>query len=482
MQIQPEIQLPNILAGVIHYLKVTLLSQKNFFTDIDSEQMMWAFNQVDEQYCFANISQIENDTGKMTEFLSALNRRRCSKISLLTVGKRQDPFAGNNSSITWLKSKAVTLLENELTPYKETYPVKVKRITTEKDALGLVYSLSTSNKNITATFFNLKKSLQEGKLSFDLLYKENPNRPDALIVNTRLFDIAVYELVMTEPSTIIFNTAISHIKNSLAGRSTGILIADQKLLPDHDQDTRIVNTINYYQKNNTLSRGTIPPYYPRNAVLKTAPQYQESITRLQQMGLPKHNNPVKNWDTLAFLSIILRDPLASPGVPVLDISVEYHSPILNQLAAYGFKNLFCINYVVKSPEKIGAIHYQAGSLINTVFKDNSFQYITCQGLIANEVDTNKYLSEMSRILKPGGLLMTSTAYWIDPINTQGKRATGMEEKIFTKTEIEFLVENAVKHELDLLDPFDYSCEERVVHREQWSYTLVYFTFRKKNNK
>ncbi|MGC1181960.1 class I SAM-dependent methyltransferase [Legionella sp.] len=50
--------------------------------------------------------------------------------------------------------------------------------------------------------------------------------------------------------------------------------------------------------------------------------------------------------------------------------------------------------------------YQQGNANNIPFEDNTFDMVTCQTLLIHVGDVDHVLSEMIRVLKPGGLLVT----------------------------------------------------------------------------
>ena len=72
--------------------------------------------------------------------------------------------------------------------------------------------------------------------------------------------------------------------------------------------------------------------------------------------------------------------------------------------------------------------------------------------------------EMNRILKKGGLLLTSTDYWLENItNTKHVLSREAPDKVFDRNEIEDAIAIGEKSGLKLIAPIDYICMDKVVH-------------------
>ena len=85
------------------------------------------------------------------------------------------------------------------------------------------------------------------------------------------------------------------------------------------------------------------------------------------------------------------------------------------------------------------------SLEETNYQSNTFDFVTSLSVIEHGVDIHKYFMEMNRILKKGGLLLTSTDYWLEKtINTKCVLSKGTPDKIFDRSEIEGCCSNCRK--------------------------------------
>ena len=221
-------------------------------------------------------------------------------------------------------------------------------------------------------------------------------------------------------------------------------------------------------------------YIRPNGVLRTRQEYQHAMRVLKKMGMLLCDDRAKNWDTLAALALI-RKYFPAPETAILDAGGEYYSCIMPSLHHSGYVNLRCINLVFMHPFRKGNILFEYGDITRTKFKDGTFEAITCLSVIEHGVDMNAYFKEMSRILKPGGILFTSTDYWQDHIDTENKEAYGCPIKIFTAEDIRRFIRIAEFFGFESLAPLELDCVDKVVAWPQFNlhYTFVYFLLRKR---
>jgi ubiquinone/menaquinone biosynthesis C-methylase UbiE len=177
---------------------------------------------------------------------------------------------------------------------------------------------------------------------------------------------------------------------------------------------------------------------------------------------------------------------------ILDVGCN-GSPILSILKRLGFKNLYgCDLFLNKIPLNRPIIDMYEGKSFNisiqnlekTNFQDKMFDYITSLSVIEHGVNIENYFNEMNRIMKKGGILLTSTDYWQDKIMNVIKtkdNPTNNPDNIFSKGEIEKDVLKAAElNGLVLTEPIDYSSEDKVVHYDGTGldYTFIFFALKK----
>ncbi len=212
-----------------------------------------------------------------------------------------------------------------------------------------------------------------------------------------------------------------------------------------------------------------------NATLKTAAERDAAIADVERLGLPVYGDPPKNWDSLAALRAILSR--TDTNARVLDAGSVPEAVILPWLSLLGYHDLVGINLDVKRPFRVGPIRYEHGDITRTDFEPASFDAITCLSVIEHGVPVEPYLTEMARLLKPGGVLVTSTDYWHEPVPAEGKTAWGAPVKVFVADEIRAMLRHAASVGLKPTSELDLTCQDKVVHwkRQDLDYTFVVFT-------
>lgn len=225
-----------------------------------------------------------------------------------------------------------------------------------------------------------------------------------------------------------------------------------------------------------------PRGYPNapweNAVLKTHEEQESAIEQVKKIGLPVSEDLSKTWDSLAALDCILRR--TNKAAKIFDAGAELYSVILPWLFLYGYKNLWGINLVFESKIRRGPILYEYGDITKTNFKKNTFDAISCLSVIEHGVELHPYFKEMSRILKPNGVLITSTDYYETEVDTRAQEAYRVPIHVFTKEEIMAALDIAKGFNLELTGPINLKCQEKVIHWKKFrlDYTFIIFTLYK----
>ncbi len=212
-----------------------------------------------------------------------------------------------------------------------------------------------------------------------------------------------------------------------------------------------------------------------NTTLKSREDIELALKIIKNSNLNFHPEREKNWDSLIALKTILQN--SSPSSRILDAGGDFFSIILNWLYQFNYKHLSALNLIFKKRIRKGNIEYIPGDLTKSRFPDNYFDIITCLSVIEHGVDGDKYFREMNRILKPNGLLITSTDYWISKIDTKGLVAYNNPIYIFDKKSIEILLEKAKKYGFRVFgNNVELNCQEKVVNWKKFNLTYTFLIF------
>jgi SAM-dependent methyltransferase len=208
-----------------------------------------------------------------------------------------------------------------------------------------------------------------------------------------------------------------------------------------------------------------------NRALETSGDAAAAVAEVRSCGLPPHQDAPKNWDLLVALGMIL--DRTDRADPILEMGAPSYTRLLPWLALYGYRDLQGIDLVWKAPARTGPIRFQPMDLTRTTFADRSFAAIACLSVVEHGVDIQAYLREAARLLRPGGLLVTSTDFWCEPIETADLTAYGGPVRIFTPADIAGWLPLAESVGLVPVRPLDLACDERVV---TWERLGLRYTF------
>jgi SAM-dependent methyltransferase len=211
-------------------------------------------------------------------------------------------------------------------------------------------------------------------------------------------------------------------------------------------------------------------------VLKTTAEYESSVRECRELGLPLHRDRSKNWDALGAVSTVLNT--LGTDIRVLDAGAARYSSVLPWLRLYGVRELVGNNLEFTRVIQHGNVRFEPGDVTGTQYRAGWFDAVTCMSVIEHGVPLDAFLAESARILRPGGILVVSTDYDQEPLDTAGKFAYGVQVKIFGPNEIKAFVASAEEVGLELEGELALQHSERPVHwpRTGLDYTFIRLTF------
>lgn len=188
-------------------------------------------------------------------------------------------------------------------------------------------------------------------------------------------------------------------------------------------------------------------------------------------------HPDKSWDVLRTVEFLERT--LSRDAPVLDIGA-YTSEVLCSLHRLGYTALTGIdlNPAVRLMPHADSIDYVVGDFTRTPFADASFAAVTAISVIEHGFDGPLLLTELSRILRPGGYFVASVDYWPEKISTDGISAYGMAWKIFSERELRAFLEEANAFGLAPAGEPDFTAADRTMRWKGKRYTFAWVALKK----
>lgn len=186
---------------------------------------------------------------------------------------------------------------------------------------------------------------------------------------------------------------------------------------------------------------------------------------------------VKSWDVLFAVEFIEKH--VGKDEPLADIGC-YASEMLICLHRLGYRRLTGIdlNPRVRDMPHAGAVRYEIGNFMKTPFPDGAFKAITSISVIEHGFSPQALLSEMSRLLQPGGFFIASFDYWPEKIDTAGTKFFGMDWLIFSRADVERFVASAANFGLHPTGELRFAAQDRAIRCAGQAYTFAILVLRK----
>jgi SAM-dependent methyltransferase len=186
---------------------------------------------------------------------------------------------------------------------------------------------------------------------------------------------------------------------------------------------------------------------------------------------------VKGWDV--FNTAIFMEAHVSRAAPILDIGA-YASENLCVLHRLRYSNMTGVdlNPHLDLMPHAGAIRYRVADFMHTDFAAESFEAITAISVIEHGFQSRPLLTEISRLLRPGGYFIASFDYWPEKIDTTGINLFGMDWRIFSRPEVLTLVDEARRYRLMPCGEINLDVLERTVAVAGKRYTFAWVALQK----
>lgn len=186
---------------------------------------------------------------------------------------------------------------------------------------------------------------------------------------------------------------------------------------------------------------------------------------------------IKSWDVLRSIEFI--EKRQNPQGSVLDMGA-FCSETLPALHRLGFRNLTGIDFnpkIVQMPHA-DEISYRQGDFLASTLPDSSIDAAVAISAIEHGYDARRLFSEVSRLLKPGGIFTASFDYWPEKIATTGIDLFGLDWRIFSRDEIIELLAHARSYGLSPVGEINLDAAERPIRFAGKHYTFGWLALTK----
>ena len=186
----------------------------------------------------------------------------------------------------------------------------------------------------------------------------------------------------------------------------------------------------------------------------------------------------KSWDILSFIQFIEKN--VSKNQPILDIGC-YCSEFVVALDALGYKKLSAVdlNPGISFMPAQNRINYEVCDFMKYKPKEKKFRAISAISVLEHGFDRKRFLKSMSNILMKDGYLFISFDYWDKKIDTSKTRLFDMEWTIFSRSEVQKIIEEAKEFNLFQINEPSFKCDEKAITHVGYKYTFGKIIFKKK---
>ena len=201
------------------------------------------------------------------------------------------------------------------------------------------------------------------------------------------------------------------------------------------------------------------------------------LRRMRLLSRQEIGDALKSWDVLHTADFAVK--YVKKNEPVLDIGA-FASEIPIILHRLGFTDLSGVdlNPAVRRMPYADKIRYSVSDFLKTPFANDSFSLITAISVIEHGFRPRALFEEIGRLLKPGGFFVASFDYWPEKISTEGIQMFGMDWRIFSKSEVEEMIQTAGSYGLRPQGAIDLDADQKPITFFDRSYTFAWLALQK----
>jgi SAM-dependent methyltransferase len=215
----------------------------------------------------------------------------------------------------------------------------------------------------------------------------------------------------------------------------------------------------------------------RRGLSSTSSWWENALRRLGVRHRVKVGDQLKSWDVLK--TALFLEERVPRSAAILDIGA-FASELVVVLHRLRFTKLFGVDLEpqISRMPFAHAIHYCVANFMQTPFEKKSFQAITAISAIEHGFRSKALLSEVSRLLRPGGYFVASFDYWPQKVDTTGVLLFGMDWRIFSREEVLQLIAEAQAHGLTPVGEVDLEAQDAPIAFAERDYTIALLVLQK----
>ncbi|MFK7828880.1 MAG: class I SAM-dependent methyltransferase [Congregibacter sp.] len=208
-----------------------------------------------------------------------------------------------------------------------------------------------------------------------------------------------------------------------------------------------------------------------------APHLLQRLQRLVGSKALPVGDRLKSWDLLRSYNFIQQNLQKADTVFDHGCFCSEILPILHQA---GFENLVGADLnprVIDMPYS-DAISYRTEDFMHSGLANESVNAITSVSVMEHGYDEECLLTEVSRLLKPGGYYLSSFDYWPDKLDTSAVQFFDLSWTIFSRQDLESLLKRAEDFGLRPVGELNFAAAKAPISCAGFAYTFAWLALQK----
>lgn len=232
-------------------------------------------------------------------------------------------------------------------------------------------------------------------------------------------------------------------------------------------------------------------------VLHSENELASAEERARSLGLCPLPDPRKYWDNMLALETLEQRGLER-SAPIVDLGCR-SGILVTWLDQVGYRQLHGCDLRYPLPPLKAALRRRQIATVfaglraairhrtrmrqarveRTGFPSRFFAAATCMSVIEHGVDLERFCAECARLLRPGGVLVVSTDYWPERIDTRGLKrfsATERPDLIVDRAGALEFCAIAERHQLHVVGDLELDADDPIIVSDGFRFTFLFMVF------